>query len=78
MKTLKMIFDRELCSKALKEPLMFFFLLKGNQEHKIFQMEQKCSQTKFVQNETKNLGEQTLFQIEQRKQKMLAMKIASN
>ena len=44
-----LIFDRELCSKVLKEALLlFFFLLAGNHEQKMFQAEQKCSPNNIV------------------------------
>ena len=43
-------FDRELCSKVFKEPLLSLFLgLAGNHEQQMFQIEQKlCNRTKNV------------------------------
>ena len=38
---IKVIFDRELCSKVLKVVLLLFFLLAWNQVYKMLQMEQK-------------------------------------
>ena len=49
----RVIFDRELCSKVLKEALLLLLLLllglAGNHEQKMFQIEQKlCKGTKNV------------------------------
>ena len=46
------VFDRELCSKILKEALLLFFflLLAWNHEQFFFQMEQKIFATKFASN----------------------------
>ena len=56
--------DRELCSKVLKEALLFLLLLglAGNHEQKIFQIEQKLSKgTKNVQGNKKCSWEQKMF-----------------
>ena len=51
---MKKFFDRELCSKVLKEALLLLFLLlAGNRGQKMFQMEQKM------------FANFSLFQIEQ-------------
>ena len=53
------IFDRELCSKVLKEALLLFFFLlflARNQKQNMFQMEQKVfARTKNVPYGTKNV-----------------------
>ena len=60
------IFDRELCSKVLKEAsllLLFLFLgLAGNHEQKMFQIKQKmCKGTKKVHGNKKCASEQKNF-----------------
>ena len=76
----KLFFYRELWSKLLKEALLLLLLLACNQVQNIFQMEQKYSGTKFVQNQTKNACKQNLFQIEQKSgnKKCSQRKIALN
>ena len=48
-------FDRELCSKVLKEALLLLFLVTWNHEQKRFQMEQKSFANKNSPNGTKNV-----------------------
>ena len=80
--SIKTVFHRELCSKFLKEALLLLFLLflAWNQVKKMLQMEQKVFANKKCFSGKKNVREQILFQIKQKKlqkeRKMFAMKIA--
>ena len=57
------LFDRELCSKVLKEALLLLLLeYAGNREQKMFQIEQKmCKGTKLVHRNKKCSWEQKIF-----------------
>ena len=67
-------FDRELCSKVLKEAFLFLlFFLAWNKAQKMLQMEQNCLRTDSVPKRTKNVPkgiknvrEQYLYQIQQK------------
>ena len=55
-KYVSVLFDRELCSKVLKEALLLlFFLAWGKHEQNMFHMEQKMFATENAPNGTKNV-----------------------
>ena len=70
-----MIFDRELCSKVLKQALLLLLLVGGNHEQKMFQMEHKMCANKKCSERNKKVREQEVCIKEQKnfvvEQKML-------